>query len=58
MWRHYCDKNKHNTADCRAIDKFKEQKRLDLKTNQEPERSLWPSFLKKSMRSRAAAVET
>jgi hypothetical protein len=23
MWRHYCDKNNHNTADCRAIAKFK-----------------------------------
>jgi hypothetical protein len=23
MWRHYCDKNNHNTADCRAITKFK-----------------------------------
>jgi hypothetical protein len=26
MWCHYCDKNNHNTADCRAIDKFKQQK--------------------------------
>jgi hypothetical protein len=26
MWCHYCDKNKHNTADCRAIAKFKQQK--------------------------------
>jgi hypothetical protein len=23
MWCHYCDKNNHNTADCRAIAKFK-----------------------------------
>jgi hypothetical protein len=22
MWYHYCDKNNHNTADCRAIAKF------------------------------------
>jgi hypothetical protein len=26
MWFHYCDKNNHNTADCRAIAKFKQQK--------------------------------
>jgi hypothetical protein len=44
MWCHYCDKNNHNTADCRAITKFKQQKRLDLKPKLDPERSLWPSF--------------
>jgi hypothetical protein len=26
MWCHYCDKNNHNTDDCRAISKFKQQK--------------------------------
>jgi hypothetical protein len=26
MWYHYCDKINHNTADCRAINKFKQQK--------------------------------
>jgi hypothetical protein len=26
MWCHYCDKNNHNTADCRAIAKYKQQK--------------------------------
>jgi hypothetical protein len=26
MWCHYCDKSKHNTADCRAISKVKQQK--------------------------------
>jgi hypothetical protein len=26
-WCHYYDKNNHNTADCRAIDKFKQQKK-------------------------------
>jgi hypothetical protein len=25
MWCHYCNKNNHNTADCRAISKFKQQ---------------------------------
>jgi hypothetical protein len=27
MWCHYCDKNNHNMADCRAIAKFKQQKK-------------------------------
>jgi hypothetical protein len=27
MWCHYCDKNNHNTADCRTIYKFKQQKK-------------------------------
>jgi hypothetical protein len=27
MWCHYCDKNNHNTADCRATAKFKQQKK-------------------------------
>jgi hypothetical protein len=26
MWCHYCDKNNHNMADCRAITKFKQKK--------------------------------
>jgi hypothetical protein len=25
MWCHYCDKNNHNTADCRPFAKFKQQ---------------------------------
>jgi hypothetical protein len=28
MWCHYCDKNNHNTADCRVISKFKLQKKV------------------------------
>jgi hypothetical protein len=27
MWCHYCDKNNHNTAYCRAIAKIKQQKK-------------------------------
>jgi hypothetical protein len=27
VWCHYCDKNNHNMADCRAIVKFKQQKK-------------------------------
>jgi hypothetical protein len=35
MWCHYYDKNNHNTADCRAIAKFKQQKKnlMHLKGN-------------------------
>jgi hypothetical protein len=46
MWCHYCDKNNHNKADCRAIAIFKQQKRTSraLKPKLDPERSLWPSF--------------
>jgi hypothetical protein len=27
IWCHYCDKNNHNAADCRATAKFKQQKK-------------------------------
>jgi hypothetical protein len=27
MWCHYCDKNNHNTDDCRTFAKFKQQKK-------------------------------
>jgi hypothetical protein len=27
MWCHYCDNSNHNTADCRAIVKLKQQKK-------------------------------
>jgi hypothetical protein len=27
LWCHYCDKNNHSTADCRAIAKFEQQKK-------------------------------
>jgi hypothetical protein len=40
MWSHYCDKNNHNTADCREIVKFKQQKKHALKPKLDPERSL------------------
>jgi hypothetical protein len=38
MWCHYCDKNNHNTADCRAIAKFKQQKNIKecFETKAEP----------------------
>jgi hypothetical protein len=52
MWCHYCDKNNHNTADCREIAKFKQQKRITLKLKLDLERILWPSFWKKLMHSK------
>jgi hypothetical protein len=36
MWCHYCDKNNHNTADCRAIAKFKQQKKALFEAKAEP----------------------
>jgi hypothetical protein len=40
IWCHYCDKNNNNTADCRTIAKFKQQKKLALKPKLDPERNL------------------
>jgi hypothetical protein len=56
MWCHYCDKNNHNTADCRAIAKFKQQKRIALYPKLDLERSLWASsvFSKKLMHSKGS----
>jgi hypothetical protein len=28
MWCNYCDKNNHNTADCREIAKFQQRKKF------------------------------
>jgi hypothetical protein len=36
MWCHYCDKNNHNTADCRAIAKFKQQKKARFEAKDGP----------------------
>jgi hypothetical protein len=36
MWCHYCDKNNHNTADCRAIAKFIQQKKACFEAKAEP----------------------
>jgi hypothetical protein len=36
MWCHYCDKNNHNTADCRAIAKFKQQKKAHFEAKAGP----------------------
>jgi hypothetical protein len=37
MWCHYCDKNNHNTADCRAIAKFKQPKKARFESKAGPE---------------------
>jgi hypothetical protein len=36
MWSHYCDKNNHNTVDCRAIAKFKQQKKSHIEAKAGP----------------------
>jgi hypothetical protein len=36
MWCHYCDKNNHITADCRAIAKFKQQKKTRFEAKDGP----------------------
>jgi hypothetical protein len=36
MWYHFSDKNNHNTADCRAIAKFKQQKKACFEAKSEP----------------------
>jgi hypothetical protein len=46
MWCHYCDKNNHNTADCRAIAKFKQQKKACFEAKAVPgKKSLDSCFL-------------
>jgi hypothetical protein len=32
VWCHYCDKNNHNTADCRANAKFKQYKKAGIES--------------------------
>jgi hypothetical protein len=46
MWCHYCDKNRHNTTDCRLLPNINSRKRarLALKPKLDPERCLRPSF--------------
>jgi hypothetical protein len=36
MWCQFCDKNNHNTADFRAIAKFKQQKKAWFEAKTEP----------------------
>jgi hypothetical protein len=46
MWCHYCDKKNHNTADCRAIAKLKQQKKAHFESKAGPgKNSLAFSFL-------------
>jgi hypothetical protein len=36
MWCHYCNQNNHYTADCRAIAKFRQQKKARFEVKAEP----------------------
>jgi hypothetical protein len=38
LWCHYCEKNNHNTADCRAIATIKQQQKVRFETKAAPER--------------------
>jgi hypothetical protein len=50
MWCHYCDKNNHNTTDCRAIAKFKQQKKVCFEAKSGPrKKSLVLNFLFKEI---------
>jgi hypothetical protein len=51
MWCYYCEKNNHNKADCRAIAKFKQQKKdkACFEAKAGSGKSLWPSFSRKVM---------
>jgi hypothetical protein len=48
---YYCYKNNHNTADCKVISKFKQQKKARFEAKDEPGRSISHSlfFSKKLM---------
>jgi uncharacterized protein (DUF2236 family) len=54
MWCQFCDKNNHNKADCRVIEKLNSRKSTALMPKLDSERSLWlsVSFLKKVMHSK------
>jgi hypothetical protein len=45
MWRHYRDKNNHNTADCRAIAKFKQQEKARFEDKAGPRKKSLPLTL-------------
>jgi hypothetical protein len=38
IWCHYCDKNNHNKADCRALAKFEQQKKACFEAKAVPEK--------------------
>jgi hypothetical protein len=52
MWCHYCYKNNHNTADWRAIAKFKQQKKASFEAKAGLGKKSLAFFLKKSMHSK------
>jgi hypothetical protein len=47
MWCHYCEKNNHNTTECRAIARFKQQENVCFEAKAGPgKKSLAFSFEK------------
>jgi hypothetical protein len=56
MWCHYCEKDNHNTADCRAIAKFKQQKEVCFEAKAVPgKKSL--AFLFEEINALKKAIE-
>jgi hypothetical protein len=46
MWCHYCDENNHNTVDCRAIAKSKQQKKACFEAKAGPGKKSLAFFFK------------
>ena len=47
MWCHYCDKNNHNTAECREIAKAKQHKKAQYGSKAVPGKRPYPFFSKR-----------
>ena len=47
MWCHYCDKNNHNTTECREIAKVKQHKKAQYGTKAVPGKRPCPFFSKR-----------
>jgi hypothetical protein len=54
LWCHHNERNNHNTANCGAVAKMKEQKNVRFETKAAAERKSLAFFLKKSMPSRGS----
>jgi hypothetical protein len=52
QWCHYCNKNNHNTADCREMSKAKQQKKTHFEAKLFLERSLRLFLSKEFMQSK------
>jgi hypothetical protein len=56
---HYCNKNNNNTADCRIIVKFEQQKKACFESKSGPRKEVFVlTFRKNQCTQKASAVET